>query len=284
MKLVNADCLEALAEVSAGSVDLTVTSPPYDNLREYDGLPFEKFCALSRELFRVTAVGGVCVWVVGDAVIDGSETGTSFRQAIYFMDVGFRLHDTMIYQKTGFSFPMNTRYHQIFEYMFIFSKGSPKTFNPIKDRPNAEAGRRLRGAERQPDGSLKSLSDSDKAKRVTEFGMRRNVWVYPTGAGNMAEPEFTDTTHPAMFPLALAEDHIKTWSNPGDLVLDPFLGSGTTGVAAKFHKRDFLGIEKSPEYFALASKRIETSESEDSRQPSLFAEAQESPSTEKEKE
>lgn len=256
MNLTLGDCYNEMFWIADNSINLTVTSPPYDSLRRYANLPFEKFQKIARELFRITALGGVVVWVVGDAVVKGSETGTSFRQALAFKDIGFLLHDTMIYQKSGFSFPMNTRYHQIFEYMFVLSKGSPKTFNPIKDRPNAEAGRRLRGAERQPDGSLKPLSESDKAKRVTDYGMRRNVWLYSTGAGNMAEAGFSDTTHPAVFPLKLAEDHVTSWSNPGDTVLDPFMGSGTVGVACKRLGRHFIGIEREEEYYAIAKARI----------------------------
>ena len=256
MNLLLGDCLERLKELPDNSVDLTVTSPPYDNLRKYAGLSFDKFQGIAAELYKVTKIGGVIVWVVGDAVVKGSETGTSFRQALAFKEIGFLLHDTMIYQKTGFSFPMNTRYHQIFDYMFVFSKGTPKTFNPICDRQNASAGQRLRGTERQPDGTLKPLSELDKAKRAKEFGMRRNVWLYATGAGNMAEAEFTDKTHPAVFPLKLAEDHVISWSNAGDTVLDPFMGSGTTGVACKRLNRNFIGIEREPEYLEIAKARI----------------------------
>lgn len=254
--LSNGDSAAVLAGLDSGSVSLTVTSPPYDNLRDYAGLPFEKFRAVASELYRVTKPGGVVVWVVGDAVVAGSETGTSFRQALAFLDLGFNLHDTMIYEKSNFAFPMNTRYHQIFEYMFVLSKGSPAAFNPIKDFENRSAGAPMRGTERQQDGSLKPLSESDKAKRIAENGLRRNIWRYNTGSGHMAEPEFSDVSHPAMFPLDLAKDHIRSWSNPGDLVLDPFLGSGTTGVASKLLGRDFTGIEIDPKYFAIAEKRI----------------------------
>lgn len=266
------DCLNGMRAMDAESVDLTVTSPPYDNLRDYENLPFSKFKEICREIYRVSKPGAVCVWVVGDAVIDGSETGTSFRQALEFLGVGFRLHDTMIYEKSGFSFPMNTRYHQIFEYMFVFSKGSPKAFNPIKDYVNKSFGAAMRGTERQRDGTLKPLSKNDKEKTIQERGLRRNIWRYNTGAGHMSEESFSSFTHPAMFPLRLAEDHIISWSNPGDLVLDPFSGSGTTGVAAKFQKRQFLGFEKSPEYFALSEERISKAVNEDVSQPSLFTE------------
>lgn len=97
------DCVELMKEIPDDFIDLTVTSPPYDNLRDYNNemtWNFEKFKEVAKELFRITKPGGVVVWVVGDATIKGSETGTSFRQALFFKDCGFNLHDTMIYKKT----------------------------------------------------------------------------------------------------------------------------------------------------------------------------------------
>jgi site-specific DNA-methyltransferase (adenine-specific) len=234
-----------MARLDAGSIDLTVTSPPYDNLRSYNGYSFD-FEAVAKELYRITKDGGVVVWVVGDATIDGSETGTSFRQALFFKEIGFNLHDTMIYQKHNFSNPSSNRYHQIFEYMFVFSKGKPKTFNALKDRPNVEAGKIGswgKNTSRQVDGTMVER----KRKVNTEFGMRYNIWRIKTEMKPL---------HPAPFPEELARDHVLSWSNPGDVVYDPFMGSGTTAKVAIETNRKYLGSEISSEYWEIAQKRI----------------------------
>lgn len=246
------DCLEVMKQISDKSVDLTVTSPPYDNLRTYNGYSFN-FEGIAKELYRVTKDGGVVVWVVGDATVNGSETGTSFRQALYFKEIGFNLHDTMIYQKNNFSNPSSTRYHQIFEFMFVFSKGKPKTFNPIKDRKNVCAGQSNWGVNktRQKDGSFKE----QPKKIVSEYGMRYNIWEFMTSKGFANNDSFA-YKHPAIFPDKVAYDHIISWSNVGDTVLDCFLGSGTTGKVAKQLNRQFIGIEISQEYLDIAKRRI----------------------------
>lgn len=243
--IYNEDCLETMARLEDGSIDLTVTSPPYDNLRLYNGYSFD-FEAVARELYRITKDGGVVVWVVGDATIDGSETGTSFRQALFFKEIGFNLHDTMIYQKHNFSNPSTNRYHQIFEFMFVLSKGKPKTFNALKDRPNVEAGKIGswgKNTSRQVDGTMVER----KRKVNTEFGMRYNIWRIKTEMKPL---------HPAPFPEELARDHVLSWSNPGDIVYDPFMGSGTTAKVAIETDRKYLGSEISSEYWEIAQKRI----------------------------
>ena len=246
-KIYNENCLDTMARMPDGFVDLTVTSPPYDNLRTYNGsLVWNEsiWKAIIKELYRVTKKGGVVVWVVGDATINGSETGTSFKQALYALECGFNLHDTMIYQKNNFSNPSNNRYHQIFEYMFILSKGSPKTFNPINDRKNKRVGVRKLSPSRKASGEMVR---SDKIKTVSEFGQRYNVWVIPTQ---------NVKGHPAPFPEELANDHIIGWSNEGDLVYDPFMGSGTTAKMAILNNRNYIGSEISKEYCEIAEKRI----------------------------
>lgn len=251
------DCLKQIKNLDDGSVNLTVTSPPYDNLRNYngniEGWNFDKFKEIVLELYRVTADGGVVVWVVGDATIKGSETGTSFKQALWFMECGFKLHDTMIYEKNSSAFPAartSKRYTQIFEYMFVFCKG--KIRNDIIllcDKPNKWAGHTNWGNNTQynKDGVLKKTND---IKPVPDFSLRNNIWKYSVG--------FNDKTgHPAVFPEKLAEDHILSWSNVGDVVLDPFMGSGTTGKMAILNDRDFIGIELDETYFNTAKERIE---------------------------
>lgn len=254
MRLFNGDCLDVMATLPAASVDLTVTSPPYDNLRTYndslnDWTP-AKWQAILRDLFRVTKSGGVVVWVVNDATIDGSETGTSFRQALYAMECGFRLHDTMIWQKAGTgACGSRNAYWQGFEYMFVFSKGAPKTINLIRDHENKVVGRINNTGRLSADGSV-----SEKTVRVTpELSIRTNIWRIHQGKSKGAD---LSIKHPAKFPEAIPLDHIESWSNPGDLVFDPFLGSGTTGVAALQSGRRFIGIERDPGYFAICQERI----------------------------
>ena len=228
-------------------IDLVVTSPPYDNLRTYGGHTWD-FEGVARELTRVLKPGGVIVWVVADATVNGSETGTSFRQALYFKEIGFNLHDTMIYEKPALSFPDKNRYYQAFEYMFVLSKGKPKTFNQICDRTNKTAGSKVHGTERRPDGS----TNPDRAclGNVTPLiGARFNIWRIPN-------PGKAGNKHPAVFPLALARDHILSWSNEGDVVLDPFAGSGTTCLAARDAGRRYVGIEINAEYVEIINRRL----------------------------
>lgn len=251
-KIHNIDCLTFMREFPEGCIDLTVTSPPYDNLRDYKGYVFD-FEGIAKELFRITKQGGVLVWVVGDATINGSETGTSFRQALFFKDCGFNLHDTMIYSKSGFAFPSINKYHQVFEYMFIFSKGKPSTFNPIKDRRNLCI-KRGGDCKRQKDGSMKKGDNG--GGWLEEKGQRFNIWNFNTGGGVGAKDKEA-YLHPATFPELLANDHIISWSNPGDIVYDCFMGSGTVGKMSERNNRKWLGTEISKEYCEIANKRIE---------------------------
>jgi DNA modification methylase len=245
------DCLDVLKTIESGSIDLTVTSPPYDNLRTYNGYVFD-FEGIARELYRVTKSGGVVVWVVADATIKGSETGTSFRQALYFKDCGFNLHDTMIFEKDSFQKPNHNRYWSCFEYMFVLSKGSPSKYFMISDRPNSQAGKTVSAITvRNADGSTSKRNPVV----ISEHGKRKNVWRYGTGFGR-GQTDKLAYLHPATFPEALANDHIISWSNEGDTVLDPFCGSGTTGKMALLNNRKFIGIEISDEYCEIANKRI----------------------------
>lgn len=241
------DCLEVMKTLPSGSIDLTVTSPPYDNLRTYNGYTFD-FENIAKELYRVTKDGGVVVWVVGDATVNGSETGTSFRQALHFKDIGFNLHDTMIYEKDAIAFPDKNRYQQSFEYMFVLSKGKPKTLNLISDRKNVSFGRKVTGTDRNADGTTRKASCFGNA--IKEFGIRWNIWRISSTKGNLK------TGHPAMFPESLVHDHIVSWSNKNDTVLDCFMGSGTTGKVAKQLSRNFIGIEISSQYLEIAKERI----------------------------
>jgi len=249
-KIYCMDCLEGMKQMDDNSVDLIVTSPPYDNLREYKGYIFD-FKSIAKELFRITKNGGVVVWVVGDATIDGSETGTSFKQALYFKEVGFNLHDTMIYQKKKAPLTHN-RYEQEFEYMFILSKGKPKTFNPIIIKKSYEDNRKVKGFGRRNNKDTIDLGYASKKKDK----IKGNVWFYKVGGGHITKDKIA-YEHPAIFPEELVKDHILSWSNKGELVFDPMCGSGTTCKMAKQSGRNFLGIDTSEEYCEIANKRLE---------------------------
>jgi site-specific DNA-methyltransferase (adenine-specific) len=254
VKIYNGDCAEILHLLDSEEIDLTVTSPPYDNLRTYNGnisqWSFDKFKIIAKELYRVTKQGGIVVWIVNDATIKGTETGTSFRQALWFMDCGFNLHDTMIWKKPTFTATgsLKCRYAPVFEYMFVFSKGKVKTFHPIKDKPNKNAGMKHKASTIRTSNGFRKMSGD---KIISEFGQRENVWsISPCNSTRER------TGHPAQFPEQLAQDHIISWSNEGDTVLDPFMGSGTTGVACIKTGRKFIGIEIDEDYTFLSYQRI----------------------------
>lgn len=248
--IYNEDCLLFMNRIHNDFIDLTVTSPPYDNLRTYNGFSFE-FEPIARELYRVTKDGGVVVWVVGDSTVNGTESGTSFRQALYFKEIGFNLHDTMIWLKPHFANPSSNRCHQVFEYMFVFSKGKPKTFNQIKDVPIKYGKPVGKTSLRNNDGTI---TNTETTRNSTgKFGGRSNVWKMNTvGQENFGKK----VVHPAMFPERLASDHIKMWSNKGELVFDPFMGSGTTAKACLDLNRNYIGSEISKEYCDIAEKRL----------------------------
>ena len=260
IELWHGDCLELMKDIPDNSIDLTVTSPPYDDLRTYNNninqWSFEKFQEIAKELYRVTANGGTIVWIVNDATIKGSETGTSFKQALYFKEMGFNIHDTMIWEKPTFTAvgALKTKYAQVFEYMFVFTKGKIKTFNPIRDRKNKYAGYKKHSNIRQNDGTFKEKSSIGKP--VAEYGQRFNVWQMSACQSNKER-----TGHPAQFPEQLVNDHIISWSNKGDTILDPFMGSGTTGVVCKNLNRKFIGIELDDTYYEIAKNRIEEARS-----------------------
>ena len=246
-KIYNEDCIETMKRMPDNFIDLTVTSPPYDNLRKYNGFCFD-FENVAKQLYRVTKEGGVVVWVVGDATVNGSETGTSFRQALYFMECGFNLHDTMIWAKDGGgAIGSNLSYTQNFEYMFVLSKGRPKATNLIADKPNLSFGQDKSGVgRRKADGTLKV----EHRKESSQFSKRNNWWLLVPGT------EECSKLHPAVFPDKLAADHIRSWSNEDDLVYDCFMGSGTTAKMAMTLNRHYIGSEISEEYCKIIDKRL----------------------------
>jgi len=254
-EIIEGDCVDVMRGMDAESIHAVVTSPPYDNLRTYEGTcdwNRSVWEAVFDEMYRVLVPGGVAVWVVGDATVNGSETGTSFAQAIHAKSVGFNIHDTMIWNKGAFTATgsLRVRYASVFEYMFVFSKGKPRVFNPIRDRKTKHFGSvASQSTIRQSDGSLKRGSPF---KPTPRYSQRFNIWKVP-GASSKKDR----SGHPAPMPTSIARDHIISWTDPGDTVLDPFAGGGTTGVACAENGRDFIGIEKVPEYADLARNRID---------------------------
>ena len=251
-KIICGDCLIGMKRIPDKSIDMTLTSPPYDNLRDYNGYTFD-FEGIAKELFRITKDGGVVVWVVGDATIKGSETGTSFKQALYFKSIGFKLFDTMIYHKYGSPMRGSLKgYNQTFEYMFVLTKGKIKTTNIIKDRINKTSGSVRYTTNRRKDGKV----NNQGLCKTEKYGRRENIWSYANGYMQTAKDKIA-FNHPALFPEKLAEDHIISWSNEGDIVLDPMAGSGTTLKMAIKNNRNYIGFEISKEYVDIINKRID---------------------------
>lgn len=256
-KLILGDSSEVLKSFPSETIDVVVTSPPYDHLRNYENIKsdwnFETFKTIAQELYRVMKKGSVMVWVVGDSTIKGGKTLTSYRQALFFQEIGFTMYDVIIYEKAGTGPPHKNRYFNAFEYMFILSKGKPKTINLLKDKPNKWAGHETYSeiTRREADGTL-----TVKGKKIiNEYGVRTNIWRYKNGKRQSTRDLFAHE-HPAIFPEKLVEDVLKSWSNPDDLVLDPFGGSGTTAKVAKILGRDYIYIEKVEKYYRLAEERL----------------------------
>lgn len=246
--IYNDDCVHFMSTVSDETVDLTVTSPPYDNLRNYNGYKFDAE-PIAKELYRITKKGGVCVWVVGDKIIKGNKSLTSFRQALIFQEVGWNVHDVMIYKKKNTPFMRSNGYTNCFEYMFVFSKGAPKTFNPIKTA-TVRSGNEMLVHNKGADGLNKKTMGT-----LNEEKVKTNIWEYAVGFGGTTKDKIA-FKHPATFPERLALDHINSWSNPGDLVFDPMSGSGTTCKMAFLSGRQYLGCDISEEYVDIAKERI----------------------------
>lgn len=254
-KINNDDCIRFIKKLPDNCIDLTVTSPPYDDLRTYENTlvwDYNTFIKVARELYRVTKKGGVVVWVIGDKTDKGNKSLTSFKHALYFQEVGFNIYDVIIYEKSGSAPPHPNRYFNSFEYMFVMSKGKPKTINLLKDKKNSCAGMSSSGTRREKDGSL-----TTKGKKViNEYGIRTNIWKYNNGGGFSSKDKIA-YEHPATFPEKLVEDHIKSWSHRGDIVFDPFGGSGTTAKISIKLDRKWLYVEKVEKYCDVAKRRIE---------------------------
>ena len=262
-KIYNEDCIKGMQQIEDNFIDITITSPPYDNLRTYNNsLVWDEnvWKEVIKELYRITKVGGVVVWIVGDATINGSETGTSFKQALYFKECGFNIHDTMIWDKGCFSAvgALQNKYAPVFEYMFIFSKGKIKSFTPIKDKINKHFGVKIHGTIRNENGETVPMRGLKITKEINKYGQRFNIWH--------KAPQRQKGGHPAPFPIQLASDHIISWSNEGNIILDCFMGSGTTAIAAINTNRNYIGFEKEAKYFEIANNRV----SEHIKQTKLF--------------
>ena len=247
----NEDCLDTMKKMPDNFIDLVITSPPYDDLRTYDGYSFD-FQNIAKSLYRILKEGGVIVWIISDQTKDCNESGTSFRQVLYFKEIGFNLFDTMIWHKNNNMGPKN-RYYEHFEYMFILSKNKPKTINLIQDRINKKEDKKHYHQRRQVDGSLETNKQNNWI--VGRYGKRGNIWYYPIGYMSKTSEKIA-YEHPAIFPEKLVRDHIISWSNEGDLVYDPFSGSGTTLIVARDFKRNYVGSEISSKYCEIIEQRL----------------------------
>ena len=246
--IYRSDCVEFMKSMDENSVDLTVTSPPSDELRDYKGYSFD-FESIAKQLFRVTKKGGVVVWVVGDKIKKGNKTLTSFKQSLFFQQIGFNVHDVMIYRKKNTPFMRSNAYTNCFEFMFVFSKDSPKTFIPLKVK-TVRQGKEMLPFNKGADGVNKKILGELKPEKTMT-----NIWEYAVGYGGSTSDRLA-FEHPAIFPERLAEDHILSWTKVGDVVFDPMCGSGTTCKMAAFNKRHYLGCDISQEYVELAKKRL----------------------------
>ncbi len=247
--IYNIDCVEGMKNLPANCIDLVVTSPPYDDLRNYNGYHFD-FESIAKELYRITKKGGIVVWVVGDKIKNGNKSLTSFRQSLFFQEIGFNVHDVMIYRKKNTPFMRSNAYTNCYEFMFVFSKGKPNTFNPLKTK-TVRSGKEKLVANKKADGINKKVEGVlNEEKTLT------NIWDYAVGLGGSTSDRIA-FEHPAIFPEKLVQDHILSWSNENDIVFDPMSGSGTTCKMAKLNNRKYLGFEISEEYTELSKKRIE---------------------------
>lgn len=244
------DCVHFMrTQLQDESIDMVLTSPPYDDLRNYNGYAFD-FEKIANELYRVLKKGGVVVWVVGDKIKNGNKSLTSFKQALYFQQIGFNMHDVMIYAKKNTPFMRSNAYTNGYEYMFILSKGKPKTFNPLKE-PTARNGFEMLVTNKGADGKNNKVLKELKKEKT-----KSNIWYYAVGLGGTTNDKEA-FKHPAVFPEQLALDHILSWSNEGDIVLDPMCGSGTTCKMAFLNNRNFIGVDISQEYIQIATKRLQ---------------------------
>lgn len=247
-QIICGNCSEVMKIIPDGVIDLVVTSPPYDTLRIYEGYTFD-FKSIAQELLRVVAKNAVVVWVVGDRIKNGNRSLTSFKQALYFQDIGFNVHDVMIYRKKNTPFMRSNAYTNCYEFMFVFSKGSPKTFNPLTERTKRQ-GYEMLVTNRKPDGIIKKVLGELKDKKV-----KTNIWAYAVGLGGTTRDKIA-FKHPATFPEKLAQDHILSWTNQMDIVMDPMCGSGTTCKMAKLNNRIYIGIDISEEYCKISRERL----------------------------
>ncbi len=247
-KIILGDAIEVMGSMPDSSIDLTVTSPPYDELRNYNGYSFN-FEGMARSLFRITKKGGVLVWVVGDKIKNGNKSLTSFRQALLFQEIGFNVHDVMVYKKKNTPFMRSNAYTNCFEFMFVLSKGSPKTFNPLKTK-TVRHGQEMLPFNKKADGINKKIMKELKAEKTMT-----NIWEYAVGLGGSTNDKIA-FKHPAVFPEKLVEDHVVSWTNKNDIVFDPMCGSGTTCKMAAINNRHYIGCDISKEYVELAKKRL----------------------------
>jgi len=248
------DCVEGMSKLPSDSIPLTVTSPPYDRVRNFAAWDFDR---VAEQLYRVTMPGGVVCWVVQDGFEKGRRTCTSFKQALRFFGLGFWMWEVLIVVVKSYQLPTTGRYVSLFHYCFVMSKGKPRKVNVLRDKPNKCAGMMKRNWHRRsPDGSMRK---GVLPQPIAQYGLRGNVWEYAGGYGSTTKDKYA-FAHPALMPEKLARDLILSFSSPYDMVLDPFMGAGTTAKMALLNGRRWLGFEIDDEYVAIASERLRNAE------------------------
>ena len=257
-RFINADCLEALKLLPDNSVDLIITSPPYADQRvsTYGGVKPEKyvewFLPISKELLRVLKPDGTFVLNIKEKVVNGERSTYVMELIIEMKKQGWLWTEEFIwYKKNCFPGKWPNRFRDAWERLLQFNKS--KNFNMYQEEVMVPMGDWAKTR-------LKNLSETDKrrdnSKVGSGFGKNVSKWVdrdkaYPTNVLNLAT-ETGNKSHSAVFPKSLPAWFIKLFTKPGDMVLDPFLGSGTTSMVAGELGRKSIGIEILPEYYELS--------------------------------
>lgn len=252
------DCVEGMKKIPDNSVDIVVTSPPYDGIRDYNGFNFDLH-ETGRGLIRILKEGGIVAMVIQDQTKNFGKTLTSFKTIIDWCDnIGFKLFECVIYRKHGSEGAWWTnRFRVDHEYMPIFLKGEkPQYFNKENLKvPSIHGGKVMTGSgSRRTDGK----TNARVTRPINTMKCRGTIWNYLMAG----DKDPIKRQHPAPFPDQIPLDFIECFCPPGGVVLDPFMGSGSTAVAAKKLNRKYIGFDTSEEYIKIAHARLRNTETQ----------------------